>query len=170
MEDTHHLHHTKRRFIVFVVLLVLFVLIGTLSSAPKHVAAPVATTQTSCYIWNTEAGDKATLTLTVDGAVATGSIAFLPAEKDSKRGDFTGVISLEKDTRGNRTVHAWWNAAAEGSVTKEEVLITVGDSIASVGFGAMKAQSDGSYIYADTTALTYQPALQKTDCTDPAVQ
>jgi hypothetical protein len=52
---------------------------------------------------------------------------------------------------------------------KEEILITVGDSIAGVGFGEMKAQADGSYVYADANALSYQPPLQKTDCSDAAL-
>lgn len=170
MEDTHHTHHTKRRVAVFIVLLVAFLLIGMVSSTPKRTAVvPTPAQEKSCYIWNTEAGDKATLIVTTDGTLVSGAFAFLPAEKDKKTGGFVGTISTEKDALGNKTIHGWWTASAEGMTAKEEILITVGDSIAGVGFGEMKAQADGSYVYADANALLYQPPLQKTDCSDAAL-
>ncbi len=170
MEEINHTHHTKRRFAVFVVLLAAFLLIGMVSSKPRHTAvAPSPVQEKSCYIWNTEAGDKATLVVNTDGAIASGSFNFLPAEKDKKTGDFIGTISTTKDTLGNRTIHGWWTTSAEGMTNKEEIIINVGGSIAAVGFGEMKVQADGSYVYADANALSYQPPLQKTDCADTAL-
>lgn len=170
MEDTNHTHHTKRRVAVFIVLLVAFLLIGMVSSKPRQSAvAPTTTPEKQCYIWNTEAGDKATLVVNTNGDIATGSFAFLPAEKDRKSGDFVGTISPMNDSQGNRTIHGWWTTSAEGVTNKEEILISVGSSVAGVGFGEMKAQADGSYVYVDPTSLSYQPALQKTDCTDAAL-
>jgi hypothetical protein len=175
MEDTNHIHHTKRRFAVFIVLLVAFLLIGLVSSTPRHVSAPQDSTavasEKKCYIWSTEAGDKATLSYIVTnlGDVATGSFNYVPAEKDKKTGDFNGTISPSKDVQGNLTIHGWWNASAEGTTNKEEIIINVGDSIAAVGFGEMKLQADGSYMYADPNNLSYQPPLQRTDCTDAAL-
>lgn len=126
-----------------------------------------------CYVWNTEAGDNASLKLQFSGEGATtvsGTFNFRPAEKDSKTGTFTGTSS-ELDTKTiSRKISAIWQASAEGMTTPEELSIIVTPTMASAGFGEMKDRGDGTYVYANPDALTYEPNLQIVDCTDPALK
>jgi hypothetical protein len=165
MEHTTRAAHTKRRVIIFIVLLAAFLLIGLTTSAPKPASlVPSIVSERSCYVWNTDNGDLATIVLTTAGESAAGTIAVLPAEKDKKTGDFTATVS--NPTPETAVIHGWWNTIAEGVTVKEEVIITTDTSTAAVGFGEMKAQADGSYVYADTEALSFTPVLQKTDCSN----
>ncbi len=164
-------NHTKRRFGVFIVLLVAFIIIVLVALSDKGVMpndsiGENTTSVKQCYIWNTEAGDKATLLLTTINTNVEGSFSFIPAEKDSKRGVFTGTLSALPGNSGTRTVHGWWNVLAEGMNNKEEILISLSGSTAAVGFGEMKDAGDGSYVYSDVTKLSYQPVLQETNCDD----
>lgn len=169
-------NHTKRRFGLFVVLIALFVIITLVVLSDRTIAkndlvvedkAPLAVKQ--CFIWNTEDGDKATLLLTTIDTNVEGSFSFLPSEKDSKRGVFTGTLSSLAGNSSIRTIHGWWNVLSEGMNTKEEILISLRESTAVIGFGEMKDNGDGSYVYADVTKLLYQPVLQETSCDDLSI-
>lgn len=169
-------NHTKRRFGVFIVLLAVLI-IGTVVALSRNTVVPegelVENTPTKpvkqCYIWNTEAGDKATLLLTTIDTRVEGSFSFVPAEKDSKRGVFTGTLSAVAGNSGTRTIYGWWNVLAEGMNAKEEINIVLMDGTAAVGFGEMKETDTNTYVYADMTKLSYQPVLQETSCSDPAI-
>ncbi len=170
-------NHTKRRVGVFVVLIALFVVLLFVILATKDVPTPnTATFETptvvskQCYIWNTEAGDSATLILSTIDTNVEGSFTFLPAEKDSKRGILTGTLSALSGDSSVRTVYGWWNVLAEGMNSKEEIIITLSGKTAAVGFGEMKEKEDGSYVYADVNNLSYEPVLQETSCDDPAIK
>lgn len=126
-----------------------------------------------CYIWNTEAGDHATLRMTftgTGGSVVAGSFDFNPAEKDRKRGPFEGTAGPVDPKAMARTAHLWWHASAEGMTNTEELSVIFGDGTAGVGFGEMKDRGDGTYVYASPDKLSYEPTLQQTDCGDPAVK
>jgi hypothetical protein len=159
------------KYILLVVAVVLVVLLGLQKT--KSVATPETIagepSKPFCYIWNTEAGDSASLKFTVSAAVdsATGTFAFLPAEKDSKVGDFSGIVSNQTD---GATIHGIWNTTAEGVTNKEEIFIKVGNSTAAVGFGEMKLRDDGVYVYAHPESISYSPTLQQTDCNDSALK
>lgn len=169
-------NHTKRRFGIFVVLIlavviILFVILSQNTTETNNsisegsVISPVK----QCYIWNTEAGDKATLIVTTTGTNAEGSFSLLPAEKDSKTGIFTGTISALAGDSDTRIIHGWWNTISEGVSAKEELLVNLTDHTASVGFGVMREDGEGNYVYADVSKLSYQPVLQQTDCSDTAL-
>lgn len=167
-------NHTKRRFGVFSLLIVAFIIIVLVAlsdkgAMPNNSIGDNTTSVKQCYIWNTEAGDKATLLLTTINTNVEGSFSFIPAEKDSKRGVFTGTLSALPGNSSTRTIHGWWSVLAEGMSTKEEIIITLSEGTAAVGFGEMKDNGDGSYVYADVTKLSYQPVLQETRCDDTAV-
>lgn len=121
-----------------------------------------------CYIWNTEAGDKATLTMNIDDSNVSGEFDWLPAEKDKKTGDFKGTID-SLDNAGNKIANVMWDTHAEGMNTTEELKINFNDTIASPGFGEMKDRGDGVYVYADSTKIDYSLNLQQTDCADSAM-
>lgn len=169
-------NHTKRRVGVFFVLIVLFgillFVILTTKPQPKDTSTFETPTQSlkQCYIWNTEAGDSATLILSIKDTNVEGSFTFLPAEKDSKRGILTGTLSALSGDSATRTIYGWWNVLAEGMNSKEEILITLTGKTAAVGFGEMKEKDDGSFVYVDVNKLSYQPVLQETSCDDPAIR
>jgi hypothetical protein len=167
-------NHTKRRFGVFIVLIIAFIIIIVMALSDKAVmpidsVSEGTTPIKQCYVWNTEAGDRATLLLTTVDTNVEGSFSYIPAEKDSKRGVFTGTLSALPGNSGTRTVHGWWNVLAEGMNSKEEIVISLSGSTAAVGFGEMKDNGDGSYVYADVTKLSYQPVLQEVQCDDAVI-
>ncbi len=153
------------------ILIVLIVAILAFSFLHKKKAddvvnVPMDSTEL-CYIWNTEAGDRASLRMDItrDGKV-TGSFDWIPAEKDSKRGSIEGVAGpLERITM-SRTADLWWTASAEGTTNTEQLIVKFGEGTAYPGFGEMKDRGDGTYVYADPGAITYSLALQDTDCND----
>ena len=135
------------------------------------VVTPEPTVREMCYIWNTEAGDKATLRMSItDGTKVKGRFDFLPAETDENTGPFEGIAGpLDQKTMA-RTADLWWTATAEGMTTKQELKVMFGDGTASAGFGEMKDRGDGVYVYANPAKITYTPTLSQTDCGDPVAQ
>ncbi len=123
-----------------------------------------------CYIWNTEAGDKAQLSMDIRGGTdVIGELNWLPAEKDKKTGTFAGTAGAVDPYSMSRTFHGFWNTSAEGMTTKEELIIKFGEGTANVGFGEMKDRGDGVYVYAHPESLSYEPNLSQTDCGDNAM-
>ena len=124
-----------------------------------------------CYIWNTEAGDSATLRLTtsVENMSASGTLNWIPAEKDRKTGTFEGkLISVGRDTIDG-SVDAIWKVSAEGMTYSEQLILKYNETTANVGFGMMVDKGDGTYVYSDPTKLSYEPNLARTDCSGEAV-
>lgn len=131
--------------------------------------SPNITAKQVCYIWNTEAGDKAQLSMDIRGEKVVGEFNWLPKEKDKKTGIFTGnVISLSSGIN-KYGVSALWDTMGEGMNVKEELTIIFDDAIAKPGFGEMKDRGDGVYVYANPDKVSYDLNLQKTDCGDSAM-
>jgi hypothetical protein len=131
--------------------------------------APVIDAKQLCYIWNTERGDKAMLSMDIRGENVIGEFYWLPAEKDKKTGIFKGTFSpMNQDTFGG-TFDTLWDTNGEGMKVTEEFKIIVDGSIAHPGFGEMKDRGDGVYIYADPNKVDYSLNLQQTDCGDDAM-
>ncbi len=122
-----------------------------------------------CFIWNTEAGDKAQLSMDLRADQVIGELNWLPAEKDKKTGIFRGTVSPVDKMSMSRTVHALWDVSAEGVTNKEELIIKFGEGTANIGFGEMKLGPDGVWVYADPEHLSYEPNLSDTDCGDEAM-
>lgn len=122
-----------------------------------------------CYIWNTEAGDKAQLSMDIRGEDVTGEFNWLPAEKDKKTGIFKGKISAVDPKTMARTITASWNVSAEGMTATEELRIIMGEGTANPGFGEMKEVGNGVFVYADPTKIDYSLNLSQTDCGDSAM-
>lgn len=123
-----------------------------------------------CYIWNTEAGDHADLRLDISGNTVTGAFNFMPAEKDSKTGSFAGSVGSMNPATSSRTADVVWNASAEGATNQEQLLIEFGEGTAAAGFGAMKQNSSGVWVYANPANISYAPTLQQVDCSDPGMR
>ena len=108
--------------------------------------------------------DKAWLKLNVTGDKVQGEFQHLPAESDSKVGDFTGTAGTIDQTTMKRTANVWWNSRAEGMEVKEELILKWGDKGATVGFGEMVDRGDGTYIYKDSSNLYYIKDMNPMDC------
>ncbi|MCC7469919.1 MAG: hypothetical protein IT284_02155 [Bacteroidetes bacterium] len=117
--------------------------------------------QQVCYIWNTEAGDSAEISMKIDGEEVEGEFNWFPFEKDSKTGTFEGTIS--RDETGG-LIEAMWQSMAEGMTVSEELRIILDGDIAKPGFGMMQDRGDGVYIYGDKENINYGISLQKADC------
>ncbi|HRH31534.1 MAG TPA: hypothetical protein PK950_02605 [Candidatus Paceibacterota bacterium] len=125
-----------------------------------------------CYIWNTEAGDSATLKLiTSDGIDVTGTFDYVPFEKDSKKGTIKGSVGALDEVAMQQEADLLWTVKGEGLTNVEELSIILGAGTAKVGFGEMKLDPiTGIYKYADKSKVTYEPTLQRTECTDVVIQ
>lgn len=122
-----------------------------------------------CYIWNTEAGDSAKLSMDIRADKVIGEFYWLPAEKDSKTGIFEGTVTPVDKMTMSRTVNALWKSSGEGMTNTEELIIKFGEGTANVGFGEMVLGSDGIWRYADPENLSFVPNLSDTDCGDEAM-
>lgn len=110
--------------------------------------------------------DTHTLRILLDGTKVTGELKFLPAEKDSKVGLFTGEVSSVDPYMMGRTVTAIWDTFAEGMNTKEELSIIFGEGTASIGFGPMVDRGDGVYVYEESDEIQYNLHLTDVACDD----
>jgi hypothetical protein len=160
-----------------VIIVVVLVLVGGwyIYSHPKPVSNPdvlvTEPTRDMCYIWNTEAGDKATLKMFItNGTEIKGSFDYIPAEKDKKTGPIEGTAGAVDPVAMARKAILWWSASGEGVTNKEELFVLFGEGIASPAFGEMKDRGDGVYVYAHPESVSYGLNLQQTDCGDTAVQ
>lgn len=122
-----------------------------------------------CFIWNTEAGDKAQLAMDIRGNVVVGEFNWLPAEKDKKTGIFMGEVTDVSASTMTRRINAWWQASAEGMTNTEQLSIVIEGNMAGVGFGEMVDDGTGQYVYANPNNLSYEPKLSATDCGDEAM-
>lgn len=129
---------------------------------------PAVNAKQVCYIWNTEGGDKALLSMDIRDGQVMGEFNWLPAEKDHKTGIFEGTVTAA-DKTGMQMANVLWKASAEGMTNTEELRIKFNDSNAYAGFGEMVQKPEGIYAYADPVNISYLPALQKTDCGDNAM-
>ena len=126
-----------------------------------------------CYVWNTEAGDHADVRLELSGAggqQVAGAFNFVPAEKDSKTGTFTGTAGAMDPMTSSRTADVIWNVSGEGMTNREQLLIQFGEGSAAAGFGEMRQDADGVWRYVNPSRLSYSPTLSQTDCNDPAMR
>ncbi len=122
-----------------------------------------------CFIWNTEAGDKAQLSMDIRGENVIGEFLWLPDEKDSKTGIFKGTVGPVDQMSMSRTVNGFWATSAEGVTNTEEIIIKFGEGNAAVGFGEMKDRGDGTWVYANPDKLSFEPNMSDTDCGDEAM-
>lgn len=131
--------------------------------------SPEVNARQLCYIWNTEAGDKAMLSMDIRGDKVIGEFNWLPSQKDKKTGIFKGTVSPLDQKMMARTANVFWDTKAEGMTATEELKIIFGEGTASPGFGEMRDRGDGVYVYANPESLDYSLNLSQTDCGDEAM-
>ena len=147
-----------------VLIIVIAVCIGVSVHRNHEIKNTVSATKTTCYAWNTPAGDKATMTITQTGTNVTGIFNYNPAEKDSETGSFSGTIS-DATTSQSQVIESTWNVSGEGMTANQQLRILIDGAVAKPGFGEMKDAGNNSYIYANPDAISYSLALDQTDCT-----
>ncbi|MFA6386240.1 MAG: hypothetical protein WCW04_00505 [Candidatus Paceibacterota bacterium] len=108
--------------------------------------------------------DRAWLKLSILDEKISGEFYNLPAESDSKVGDFTGSVGPLDQAIMARHADVWWNSRAEGMEVKEQLAIQFGDGSATVGFGEMIDRGDGVYVYKDASKLYWIEGMSQTDC------
>ncbi len=122
-----------------------------------------------CYIWNTEAGDSASLKMNLSGtggSIVTGRFDYMPAQKDKKTGTFTGTAGPVDKYKMARTARVIWNASGEGVTNKEELYFDFGEGNAYPAFGEMVLGKDGVYVYKNPNNLSYPIPMQDTECSN----
>lgn len=108
--------------------------------------------------------DKALLKMVLNKDKVSGEFRNLPAETDSKVGEFSGTVSPVIPEMMARIADVWWNSYAEGMNVTEELRIIFGEGTASVGFGEMVDRGDGVYIYKDKENIGYWQDLTDVSC------
>ncbi len=108
--------------------------------------------------------DVSWLKMNLVSDTVTGEFRNIPAEKDSKIGTFEGTVSAVDQRSMSRTADVWWNTLAEGVQTTEQLRIVFGEGNAEVGFGEMIDRGDGTYIYKDTSKITYGKSMTDVAC------
>lgn len=143
--------------------------VHTDTTTPNGIDQPSTNGEQLCYIWNTEAGDKATLSMFINGSNVKGNFDWLPVEKDKKTGTFSGIFTPTGQDNNSRFISALWDTQAEGMNNTEGLNIKFDDTRANPGFGEMEEDENGVYLYADSTKIDYSLNLQRTDCGDSSM-
>ena len=110
--------------------------------------------------------DVSLATLNIEGSKVTGMFKYLPAEKDSKTGSFSGTVGPVDKMAMVRTADVIWNVSAEGMEAKEQLRIMFGEGTAQAGFGEMVEGAGGVWNYKDVTKITYGQAMTDVSCED----
>jgi len=110
--------------------------------------------------------DMYTLRMYLTGESVKGELNLLPAEKDSKTGQFEGTVSAVDKVAMARTVDAVWDTFGEGMEAKEQLKIIFGEGTASIGMGEMVDRGDGTYVYKDPKNINYSLGLTDVACLD----
>lgn len=121
-----------------------------------------------CYFYkqknNSVFYDRAWLKMDILGDEVSGEYYNLPAEKDSKIGDFEGVAGPLNQASMSRMAEVVWNVSAEGMNNKEELLVEFGDGSAVALFGEMVLKGDDFYGYKDKTKVMPSFSMSQIDC------
>ncbi|MEA3398983.1 MAG: hypothetical protein U9R00_00515 [Patescibacteria group bacterium] len=119
----------------------------------------------------TESGlnDKAWVKLDINNdekEKITGEFYHIPAESNSKVGQFEGKVNKLTSETTSRKATVWWNAFAEGTYTMEELIIDFGEGSAVSLFGEKADRGDGVFVYKNKNNLSASQSMGKIDCND----
>ena len=113
--------------------------------------------------------DIAWLRVNFDGDFVTGEFQNIPAQTDSKIGEFSGNLSSIDPSSMTQKADLWWQAFAEGMLATEQLKIRFGEDAAEVGYGEMTPDDQGRYVYTDPENISYwQPLSNLSDRLDVA--
>ncbi len=175
-------YKAKKILIIILIILIIGAVLLTINfkSVPKasidpQIVEPIVSNKEPinyCYfrenkVASTGYYDKVWLKIQQNGVNLTGEFHDLPAESDSKVGDFSAKITpiANEKEDATKTNFVWWNSRAEGMETKEELIIKWQANDATVGYGEMVDRGDSVYVYKDKNNLTFIKAIPQIDCT-----
>lgn len=101
--------------------------------------------------------DSLYVRLDILGELVNGVYNWLPGEKDSKTGSFTGTLE-------NGTVTALYTYDSEGMTAKEEVLFKVESAGLRIGTGEL-VESEGVWLFKDKSKASYGDPVPEVPCT-----
>lgn len=110
--------------------------------------------------------DKQVLHFILDGESVSGEYEYMPAEKDSKVGDFTGIVGMLDQDKMGRRIDAIWNTLAEGTLAKEQLFIDYGEGSAAAFFGEQYKDQNGIYVYKDKANIIPNKTMSQVECAD----
>lgn len=163
-------HGTMKKIIIFLTIVIAFIIFFVISKQKDVLTNTQIEEPSSLCYYNetlTESGfvDRSWLRLNFSGEKVSGEYHNLPAEKDSKVGNFEGVYV--KDELGvTSRADLVWQAEAEGMTVSEQLLVNFTTSEAFVAFGEMKEGNDGMYVYSNPASISYWQTLPSTTCED----
>ncbi len=135
---------------------------------PTEVKTDESSIVSMCYYYadktRNDTEDREWVRLDIDGGKVTGEHYYVPAEKDSKVGNFEGTVGAFDSNISGRVAEVTWTAMAEGTENKEELLIEFGEGSAVALFGEMVDKGDGTYAYKDKTKVTPGFPMWQMDC------
>ncbi len=159
-----------------IVLIVAFSLKkGSASTHPQPPLTEGAATQPIklCFYGATKTAsglsDVSLAVLNLSGTQVTGMFKYLPAEKDSKTGSFSGTVGAVDKIAMARTADVIWNVSAEGMTAQEQLRIVFGEGTAQAGFGEMVQGEHNIWNYKDPTHLNYGQIMTDIDCNDSKI-
>lgn len=156
-------------YITICIIIVVIIAFSTKNKKPEVVQnLPTPKAIDLCYQYSKDTSrgfnDRAWLKMNILGDKVTGEYQNLPAEKDSKVGEFNGTVGKMDPKISGRIADVWWNSFGEGMKVKEELKIEFGEGSAIALFGEMIDIGDGVYVYKDATKLTPGFQMSQTDC------
>lgn len=159
-----------KKIIIFLTIVIAFIIFFVISKQKDVLTNTQIEEPSSLCYYNetlTESGlvDRSWLRLNFSGEKVSGEYHNVPAEKDSKVGNFEGVYV--KDELGvTSRADLVWQAEAEGVTVAEQLLVNFTTSEAFVAFGEMKLGENNVYVYDDPKNISYWQPLPSTPCED----
>ncbi len=124
------------------------------TSAPA-VSGTAATDDTYCFSKNLNK-DITDVTLTIYGDTVTGTMNWIPWEKDSARGTLAGTLLPSGE------MHLLYDYMIEGSHQTEEKIMKIEDGTLFIKHGELTdPKYDGHLIYKDASTAVYNEVLEK---------
>lgn len=153
-------------FIIIVIVIFIFVLKNKKPEIIQN--PPVGEAIAMCYQYSKDTpsgfSDRAWLKMSILDSEVTGEYQNLPAETDSKVGQFKGAVGPMDPKISGRIADVWWDSFAEGMRVTEQLKIEFGEGSAVALFGEMVDRGDGVYLYKEATKLTPGFQMSQTDC------
>ena len=110
--------------------------------------------------------DTSWVLMDITGEKINGEFQYLPAEKDSRVGEFQGIVGPVDPNTMSRVADVWWDSSGEGVEATEQLRIIFGEGLLQVGFGEMEKIDEGVYAYKDIEKLYYSIELFDINCED----
>jgi hypothetical protein len=163
---------------ILIVLVLLVIIGGFYFFNKKEAVAPIVidtqVTQPSasangevCYYKETKgegSTDYAFTSIKYDGNNVSGVINWIPGEKDSLVGVYTGTVEKSDVPGYPNRINILYTASGEGITNKQQEILIIGANDIETAIGEKNQDASGVYRFKDVNNLTYSNQLPKVDC------